>query len=72
MNGTLIRKAREAKGLSQRDLAQLAEVTQSLISFLESGERENASIPTVRRLARALDVSLEDLLTEPVAAPPAA
>lgn len=71
MNGALIRQRREAKGLSQRDLAELVDIPQSYISRLESGSRQSTSIATLRRLAAVLEVSIEDLLRDPTP-PPAA
>lgn len=51
--GTLLRRRREAAGLSQRSLAKLSGVHQPVISLIESGAREAS--PSVRAaLASAL------------------
>lgn len=54
---------REAKGLSQRDLATLADVNQSTISKAENGLAQLKG-ETLRDVARALDCPV-DLLTHP-------
>jgi len=53
---------REAKGLTQRDLAKKAEVTPGYIAQLELGQKKNPSLPVLRRLARALGVEVGELL----------
>lgn len=54
---------REAKGLSQRELAALADLNQSTISKVENGLAELKG-ETLREVARALDCPV-DLLTHP-------
>lgn len=58
--GQRVREIRRAKGISQEDLAQLAELNRTYISRIERGER-NVSIETVARLATALGVELPEL-----------
>src|SRR5437870_7362880 len=55
---------RQRKALSQLELAQKAGVDRSTISRLES-HAESVFPATVRKLAAALDVTPEDLLTSP-------
>lgn len=50
--GALLKEARLRAGLRQRELAQRANVAQSLISAYESGKRE-PTLPTLRRLVVA-------------------
>ena len=57
-----LRRFREAKGLSQRELAQRIHVTRGYITLLEGGQRQSPSLPVLRRLARALDVPVSSLL----------
>jgi transcriptional regulator with XRE-family HTH domain len=58
----IIEKLREAKGLTQHQLAERAEVSQSFISILEGGKLESTPPPMIlERLARALDVRPEAL-----------
>lgn len=56
--GQLLRDARTRAGLSQRELAARAGVTQSVISAYESGRRQPA-LPTLRRLVDATGHALE-------------
>jgi transcriptional regulator with XRE-family HTH domain len=59
-----LRAAREGKFLTQLELAELVGLNRSTISELESGVR-NAHLRTVRRLAEALDVVPQELVTAP-------
>jgi transcriptional regulator with XRE-family HTH domain len=58
-----LRKARLAKGLSQEDLAELANLHRTYVGSIERVER-NVSIDNMERLALALGVSLPSLLQE--------
>jgi len=51
---------REARGWSQADLAYAADVTRSYMSRLESGDYREPSIWKLQRIARALDLSLDE------------
>ena len=53
---------REAKGMSQRDLARKAGVTPGYIAQLEMGLRKNPSLIVLQRLAKALGVKVTELL----------
>ncbi|MBR0683938.1 helix-turn-helix transcriptional regulator [Roseomonas eburnea] len=59
-----LRKARQAKGLSQEELAHRAGVDRTYVSALERRVYA-ASIEVVDRLARELDVDAADLLRRP-------
>jgi len=61
---TNLRRLRNAKGLSQDDLAYEAEVSRSYLSQLEKGVF-HASLKIVGRLAEALDVEPTELLRLP-------
>jgi Zn-dependent peptidase ImmA (M78 family)/transcriptional regulator with XRE-family HTH domain len=50
INGERVRQAREIAGLTQAELAKLADIDQSYISFLEKGQRD-ASEEVVHRIA---------------------
>lgn len=52
-----IRALREARGLSQRELAERVGTTQSAIARLEGGNI-SPSLPTLDKIAEALDVEL--------------
>ncbi len=58
--GDEIRRLRLAAGLSQRELARLAGVSQSLIAKIESG-KVNSRVETVRRILSALRNALKRL-----------
>ncbi len=57
-----IKKLREAKGLSQEKLARLADVANNTLIKMESGENENPTLDTLKKVAKALDVSVDDLI----------
>jgi transcriptional regulator with XRE-family HTH domain len=57
-----LRRLREAKGWTQIDLARKARVTQPLISQLEAGTKPTPSVVHILRIARALGVTVEELL----------
>ena len=56
IRGHRIRKARRARGWTQKDLAKRAGVTQAQISHLESGER-GASLDVLKHLMKALGIT---------------
>jgi transcriptional regulator with XRE-family HTH domain len=60
--GTVIRTLREAKGLSQVELAKKARLARPYLVRLESGERKNPSLIILKRLAKALGVPVTALL----------
>lgn len=55
-----LRALRRRRGLSQRELAELAGITQDTVWQLETGRR-GAYPRTIKRLSRALEVAPEDL-----------
>ena len=57
-----IKKLREAKGLSQEKLARLADVANNTLIKMESGENENPTLDTLKKVAKALNVSVDDLI----------
>ena len=59
--GTVVRKQREALGISQEELAYRAGLHRTYISLIERGLR-SASIETIFRLAKALGTTGSDLL----------
>lgn len=60
--GKRIRELRQARGMTQLDLAQKIGLTsKAAISKIEHGERQ-VSVPTASRIADALDVHLSDIL----------
>jgi transcriptional regulator with XRE-family HTH domain len=59
--GQKVKELRVSKGMTQQRLAEKAEVGHSLITALESGRRRYVSASDVERLAKALDVSMNEL-----------
>lgn len=59
--GKAIRQARLAKGISQENLALLAEVDRSYVGRVERGDN-NVAILTLAMLAKALGVSVAKLM----------
>ena len=57
-----IKKLRKQKGLSQDRLSKLADVSNNTIIKIESGGIQNTTIKTVQKIARALSISVDDLL----------
>ena len=57
-----IKKLREAKGLSQEKLARLADVANNTLIKMETGENINPTLETLKRVAKALDVSVDNLI----------
>ncbi len=70
--GARVRQIREQRGMPQVDLARAAGVQQTYLSRLEAGSRDSRPNAVVlSRIARALDVSMEELiLDDPVPSPP--
>ncbi|MBC2775839.1 helix-turn-helix transcriptional regulator [Rhizobium sp. AQ_MP] len=56
-----LRKSRQAKGLSQEELAHLADIDRTYISSLERG-LYSPTIEVLDKLARALGIQPEDLI----------
>jgi transcriptional regulator with XRE-family HTH domain len=60
--GTVLKALREAKDMTQVELASKAKISQGYLARLEGGEKTNPSLDILQRLARALGVPLSDLL----------
>jgi DNA-binding XRE family transcriptional regulator len=65
--GRRIRQLRKARGLTQMELAEKANIPQSMVSQIESGARRGSAIAleTARMLAFVLEVSLDALAGVP-------
>jgi transcriptional regulator with XRE-family HTH domain len=57
-----IRKSRKKKGVSQDKLAREAGVAYNTVVKIESGENKNPTIETLRSIAKALGVSVDELI----------
>lgn len=60
--GKNIKKFRKEKNISQDRLSKLADVSLNLIVKLELDNNQNPTIETLQKIAKALDVSIEDLI----------
>lgn len=57
-----IKKARAKLGLTQDDLAKKADIKYTTLTKVESGVVNKPSVQTMAKIAKALGVSIEDLL----------
>lgn len=64
--GQRIKEAREAKGLTQEELAAMVDLSPTHISVIERGQKA-ARLDTFVEIANALDVSADSLLMDVVA-----
>jgi DNA-binding XRE family transcriptional regulator len=57
-----IKKYRNKLGVSQDKLSKIANVTYNTLIKLESGSNKNPTISTISKIAKALEVKIDDLL----------
>jgi transcriptional regulator with XRE-family HTH domain len=57
-----IKRYRKDKKLSQDKLSKLADVSQATIIKIESGGIQSPTIDTVQKIAKALGISVNDLI----------
>ncbi|MBD3272359.1 MAG: helix-turn-helix domain-containing protein [Elusimicrobia bacterium] len=57
-----VKKIRKKKGISQDKLAKLADVTHTTLVKIEAGVNDNPTIKTMKKIAHALDVTVNDLI----------
>jgi transcriptional regulator with XRE-family HTH domain len=60
--GAVVRRWRKRRNLTQGELARRAGLGQAHLSLIESGARANPTAAVLKKLARALDVSVTELL----------
>jgi len=60
--GKNIKKYRQEKGLSQDKLSKLADLSLNTVVKIELDNSPNPTIETIQRIAKALEVSVDDLL----------
>ena len=60
--GAMLKRIREAKGMTQVELAKRAKVAQGYVSALEAGAKKDPGLAVLKRLARALRVPVTELL----------
>jgi transcriptional regulator with XRE-family HTH domain len=57
-----IKRLREKMGISQEKLARLADVSNNTIINIEAGKQGNPTIETLKKIAKALNVEIQELL----------
>jgi len=57
-----IKRLRKQHKLSQENLAKKAEITYSTLIKIESGANKNPTLDTMRKLAGAFEVSIDELV----------
>ncbi len=57
-----IKRIRNKKDISQDRLSKLADVAYNTIIKIESGAIKNSTIETLKKIAKALDVSVDELI----------
>ena len=57
-----VKRLREKLGLSQEKLARLADVSNNTVINIEAGKQDNPTIDTLKKVARALNVPVENLI----------
>ncbi|SDI33792.1 XRE family transcriptional regulator, master regulator for biofilm formation [Alteribacillus persepolensis] len=62
MIGANIKSYRRQKRLSLSELAMRANISKSYLSYIERDLKQNPSIDVLKKIASAMDVSLDDLL----------
>ena len=60
--GKNMKRFRQDKGLSQDKLSKLADLSLNTVVKIELDESPNPTIETIQRIAKALEVSVDDLL----------
>jgi transcriptional regulator with XRE-family HTH domain len=62
MIGDNIRKFRKKKGLSQDNLARLANIPYTTLTKIESNVVKQPSVQNVAKIAKALNVTVDELI----------
>ena len=57
-----IKNFREKKGISQDRLSKLADLSLNTIVKIEAGKNSNPTINTLNRIAKSLNIKVDDLL----------
>jgi len=60
--GKNLKKIRQEKGISQDRLSKLADLSLNTVVTVESGLNPNPTIETLTKIAKALDVKVDDLI----------
>ncbi|QQS60481.1 helix-turn-helix transcriptional regulator [Candidatus Falkowbacteria bacterium] len=60
--GRNIKKLREKEGISQDRLSKLADISSNTVAKIELNDRPNPTIETLQKIAKALNVEVDDLI----------
>ena len=60
--GENIKRLREEKGISQDKLSKLADISSNTVAKLELGDSPNPTIETLQKIAKAFDITVNNLL----------
>ena len=60
--GKNLKNLRKQKGLSQDRLSKLADISYNTVIKLETGGIVNPTIETLQKIAKALNISVDDLI----------
>ena len=58
----MVKQLREQKGWSQEKLARIADISNNTITNIEVGNQLNPTIETLKKIAKALEVDVKDLM----------
>ena len=64
MIGNNVRRIRKKKGLTQEKLARLADISLNTLAKIELGFAKKPIIQTVVKLAKALEITIDELVKE--------
>ena len=59
-----VKRIRNQRGISQDKLAKLADITVTTLVKIESGANQNPTMRTLQGIAKALEVTLDELVSE--------
>jgi transcriptional regulator with XRE-family HTH domain len=62
--GKNIKRLRQRKGISQDKLSKLADISLNTVVKIELDQSPNPTLETIQKLAKALGVSLDDLVNK--------
>jgi len=60
--GKNIKRLRQEKGISQDRLSKLADISLNTVVKIELNQSSNPTLETIKKLAKALNVSLDELI----------
>lgn len=66
MIGKKIKSTRILKGYSLTHLAKITGISKSYLSYIERGIQKNPSIKVLNKLAKTLNISMEELMENPI------